>query len=104
MRESDFFYVAEMYFWYFYSFIQNKSTIGALIDESGDRVNAVLRLTFQAEVEQHILIHRVGLRLDLWSLQRGVDLPGAAVLRVLQFPQAAAHGLGGGGGGHSVAL
>lgn len=52
--------------------------------------------TFQTEVEQHILVHSIRFGLHLWSLQGGVDFPGAAVLRVFQFPQAAAHGLGGG--------
>lgn len=42
--------------------------------------------TFQTEVQQHILVHSVRLGLHLWSLQGGVDLPGAAVLRVFQFP------------------
>lgn len=54
------------------------------------------RLTFQAEVQQHVLVHGLCFTLHLWSLQGGVDLPGAAVLRVFQFPQAAAHGLRGG--------
>lgn len=54
------------------------------------------QLTFQAEVQQHVLVHSVRLGLHLRSLERGVDLPGAAVLRVFQFPQAAAHGLRGG--------